>query len=125
MISGRALLIFPPNWSACVYGPHLALPLLAGGVRSLGIECSVWDLTQEFLRCFTTPPTRSEIVDASKRSDYATLDSLYFEWEDQFVALAKQAANPETSGLLSGFSFGHLRSLPLAEALQLLRNHSP
>lgn len=119
------ILLFPPNWSACVYGPHLALPLLAGSVRTLGNECSVWDLTQDFLRSFTIPPARDEIVTACKRSDYVVLDNLYFEWEDQFVALAGQVAEPETSGLLSGFSFSHLRTLPLAEALRLLRGGSP
>jgi len=120
-----SLLIFPPNWTACVYGPHLALPLLAGGIRSLGVGCSTWDLTQEFVRSYTTPPCSNKIVESSRSSDYAALDSLYFEWEDQFVALAGHMAEAKTSGLLSGFSFSHLRTLSLAVAVPLLRNGSP
>ena len=120
----NVVLLFPPNWSACVYGPHLALPLLAGGIRSLGMDCSVWDLTQEFMRSFTTPPCRSEIVEASDNSDFTELDKIYFDWEDQFVALDEHLTDPKTSGLLSGFSFGHLRNLPFADTIPVLHNGS-
>ncbi|MFZ1547313.1 MAG: radical SAM protein [Candidatus Nitrotoga sp.] len=103
----------------------MALPLLAGGIKSLGMSCSVWDLTQEYARRYTAPPSRDAIVDACRQSDFAKLDNLYFDWEDQFVALTDNVAEKNMSGLLSGFSFSQLRSLPLEEAATLFRNTSP
>jgi hypothetical protein len=123
-MKSSAVLLFPPNWTACVYGPHLALPLLAGGVRLLGGKCSTWDLTQEFLRSFTTSPSRATIVEACRSSDYGTLDNLYFDWEDQYIAAAGHMADARTSGLLSGFSYSHFRTVSLAEAIPLLRSSS-
>ena len=51
-----AVLLFPPNWSACVSGPHLALPLLAGMARATKWLVRTWDLSDEFYRTWVNPP---------------------------------------------------------------------
>jgi hypothetical protein len=111
----RAYLLFPPNWTACVSGPHLALPLLAGMGRGSEWQLETWDLSEEFYRTYATPPLRSAIVSACRDGDLDTLDRLYFAWEDQLRSLSWAGDDGPTFGLLSGFSFDHFLSLPLVD----------
>lgn len=116
----KAILLFPPNWSACVSGPHLALPLLAGMGRNSDWQIETWDLSEEFYRTYAKPPDRFTVWRASQAGDFDTLDRLYFAWEDQLRSM-QQACEGEVFGLLSGFSFPRFQSLPLAEVERLVR----
>lgn len=116
----KAILLFPPNWSASVSGPHLALPLLAGMARGLPEwEVETWDLSERFYRTNAVPPLRSAVVAASHNGDLDILDRLYFDWEDQLRSLAVAGDGPPF-GLLSGYSFGRFRSLPLSVVKRLV-----
>jgi hypothetical protein len=121
-MSNLAVLLFPPNWSACVSGPHLAMPLLAGAVRDYGWSALTWDLTASFYRSMSRLPQRREIVGATFRNDFDELDRLYFKWEDQFRKYPFDRPGYSFS-LLSGFSFGDLSGLPLAAVAQAIRTN--
>lgn len=97
------------------------MPLLAGMARGSGWHVETWDLSEEFYRTYATPPSYSAIVSACRKGDFDTLDRLYFAWEDQFRSLPWAGDDGPTFGLLSGFSFAHFRSLPLAEVERLTR----
>jgi Radical SAM superfamily len=116
-----AVLLFPPNWSACVSGPHLAAPLLAGAARDCDWNAISWDLTAAYFRCTSATPAREAIIDASARGDAEELDRFYFGWEDQ----VRENTNrwPDHSfTLLSGFDFDPLSHLPLAAVASDLRH---
>jgi hypothetical protein len=115
----KAILVFPPNWSACVAGPHLALPLLAGCAKAIGWEAVTLDLSEEFYRTVATPPSRDAIVKASLAEDFDELDRLYFKWEDQLCSAPSAGDGASGFGLLSGYPFRAMRELPLAEAARL------
>lgn len=100
--SNKAIFLFPPNWTACVSGPHLALPLIAGAVTKLSWETEVWDLSEEFYKLQGTQPDQKELLDACNIQDIETLDKLYFDWEDSYANLADEFGLK--FGLLSGFS---------------------
>jgi len=108
-------MIFPPNWSCCVSGPHLAAPLLAGVALAQNWACMSLDLTQEFCASMARPPVSHDIVDAAQGEKFEALDELYFAWEDGIHERAK-GCGTANFGLLSGFGFGELEKLPLAEA---------
>lgn len=112
----NAVLLFPPNWSACVNGPHLALPLLAGMARGTEWSVEVRDLSEEFYRISARPPCPAALRKAVQKGNFGALDQLYFTWEDQFQSLSRTAAGIDSLGLLSGYSFSEFQSLPLHEA---------
>ena len=119
---GSLLLLFPPNWSACVSGPHLALPLIAGASRNAGIEVQSWDLSWEFYRRYGTPPSSTELISACLEKDFNSLDKYYFRWEDSICNQADM--NNIQFGLLSGFSEKNFQSISLKALVQGLRNDS-
>jgi radical SAM family protein len=106
-----ALLLFPPNWTACVNSPHLGLPLLCGSAKRVGWNCETWDLSERFYRTHANPPARFSIVHAAANGDFATLDRLYFDWEDQLRSLPGLQGLNNPFGLLSGYSFAANKSL--------------
>jgi hypothetical protein len=116
-----AVLLFPPNWSACISGPHLAAPLLAGAARDCGWNAISWDLTAAYFRHTSAPPGRQAIVDASERGDAEELDRLYFDWEDEVQENTSRWPGQSFS-LLSGFDFDPLSHLPLATVASDLRH---
>jgi len=114
----KAVLIFPPNWSACVYAPHLALPLLAGVARGLHTwNIETWDLSSEFYKAHAVPPRRDELITASKAGDFENLDKMYFCWEDKLRLVSAAGGD---LGLLSGYQLSRYRSLPLSEAVKVI-----
>jgi hypothetical protein len=117
----RIVLIFPPNWTACASGPHLAMPLLAGTTRGTLCNAETWDLSQEFYCTNAVPPSRPDVIGASQNRDFILLDQLYFDWEDQLRSLlrSEDAAN---FGLFSGFDFPSLESMPLATVAEVVRH---
>jgi len=115
-----AALLFPPNWSACVSGPHLAMPLLAGVARANGWDALCWDLSETFYRTMSNPPSGESIRIACASNDFEKLDKLYFNWEDQFRRfLADKGAC--AFGLLSGFGFQQFSSLPLKKVVDAIQ----
>ena len=120
MDNGKCVLLFPPNWSACISGPHLALPLLAGGAKASGWDVETWDLSEEFYRRFCRLPETSAIIIASQKANFGTLDKLYFDWEDQLRSHCSGNENSTGLGLLSGYSFSQFQKLPLTEVQQLV-----
>lgn len=109
-----AVLLFPPNWSACTYAPHLALPLLAGTAVP-GWRIETWDLSADFYSLHASPPPRAQLLQAVRNEDFDLLDALYFAWEDEFQ-LASSTHKKSKFGLLSGFSFREYFHLSLREA---------
>lgn len=116
----KVLLLFPPNWSACVSGPHLAMPLLAGAAMTMGCTVEVVDLSEQFYRTYALPPTRAAVSKASREQNFEALDQLYFDWEDQLRQNPSGAEYGVTFGLLSGYHFEYLRSRPLSEIVNHL-----
>lgn len=96
------IMIFPPNWSACVNGPHLALPIIAGSLNKNNFEVEIWDLSEEFYRIHGNRPQNEILIDTTAKNDFPKLDQLYFEWEDSFLEIAEEYNN--SFGLLSGFN---------------------
>jgi hypothetical protein len=121
----KALLLFPPNWSACVAGPHLALPLLAGAGKEMGWQVEVWDLSEEFYLTSCDPPSRAAVSQSVREQNYDELDGIYFRWEDQLRALPCAGELGRSFGLLTGYSFAPWRSLPLSEVARLTRTGTP
>jgi hypothetical protein len=114
-----AAFVFPPNWSACVSGPHLAVPLLASVARNSFWDAVCCDLSAAYYNSIATAPDAISLKRAVSRRDFAQLDDLYFEWEDQYQGLVH---SPATSfGLLSGFDFEELGARPLAEVDSVIR----
>src|SRR5688572_28133339 len=97
----KAILLFPPNWSAIVSGPHLAMPLLAGVAKRLGWESETWDLSEAFYRTYAAPPTRYAVEKAAKNGSFVKLDQLYFDWEDQLRSHQETGKFGSDFGLLS------------------------
>jgi len=121
MYRKRAILIFPPNWSACTSSPHLALPLLVGASRKLDWYIETWDLSEQFYRIFSIPPSRNAIFSALSQADFNALDELYFNWEDQLRSIPSFAREAVPFRLLSGYRLSKLRSLPLEEVKRLVQ----
>lgn len=115
-------LLFPPNWSACVSGPHLALPLMSGIALRLGWTAEIRDLSQEFGSVYTQIPSASQMAETSNLGDFEALDDLYFSWEDQFRSLAATCSSGWRFGLLSAFSFDAHSQMPLARVLEQIRS---
>lgn len=111
-----SLLLFPPNWSACVSGPHLALPLIAGALKREHIDVSVYDLSEEFYRLYGHQPDNAAIRKACDDEDIGILDDLYFKWEDSFLPLAKK--HGQAFGLLSGFNGGNYNGEDIDDLVQ-------
>lgn len=98
----KAILVFPPNWSACVNGPHLALPIIAGSLKNYNFEVDIWDLSEEFYRTNGNRPPNEILIETAAKNDFRQLDELYFKWQDSFLELAEEYNN--SFGLLSGFN---------------------
>jgi len=117
----NCVLLFPPNWSACTSGPHLALPLVAGATRSQPEwNVETWDLHADFCRRYSATPSRDAIRSSVLSEDYAALDKLYFAWEDEFKGIA---ADRSLFGLLSGFEYPHLNDLAFSDAVVTSAQH--
>jgi hypothetical protein len=111
MSSFSAVMLFPPNWSACVNGPHLALPLLGGVAHELAEwNLRVWDLNADFYSENTKPPALPEIVRGCADRDFGLLDKLYFAWEDS-VKVPTGNGYGLFEGLLSGYSFPEFKDI--------------
>jgi hypothetical protein len=100
--NSKVILVFPPNWSSCVNGPHLALPIIAGSLKKYNYEVTIWDLSEEFYRLMGNRPSQEILINAATKNDFQQLDKLYFKWEDSFLEIAKGHNN--RFGLLSGFN---------------------
>lgn len=111
----RSILLFPPNWTACTSGPHLALPLLAGTSRGTDWQVETWDLTGEFYGVHAGLPVRRALIDASHAGDFARLDNLYFDWEDKIRGFPWTGDDRQGFRLLSGFPLTRFHALPLSE----------
>lgn len=112
-MSIKVFLLFPPNWSACVNGPHLALPLLSGVSRNYSeSRITVWDLSLDYYNHRGCAPLLTEITQPATDGDYKRLDWLYFQWQDRYLP---SQSGESGFGLLSGFSFPVFQQLPLAE----------
>lgn len=112
-----AVLLFPMNWSACVSGPHLACPLLAGVARDSRWCGQTWDLSEEYFRAFDQAPKAGELVKAVEHGNFETLDELYFTWEDEIRGATTTAKESGRFRLLSGYSFCRSEHLPLREVV--------
>ncbi len=117
----KVILLFPPNWSACVSGPHLALPLLAGASRKLNWHVEIWDLSEQFYLTFSTPPSQHAILSACSKADFDTLDTLYFEWEDQLRLIPSATDDTTKFRLLSGYPLTGFQTLPLEQVKHLVQ----
>ncbi|TET34910.1 MAG: radical SAM protein [Planctomycetota bacterium] len=118
----KAILLFPPNWSFCTPGPHLALPLLAGSVSSISCPVEAWDLNQLFYQTYSSPPKNDRIIEASSQNNYEALDELYFKWEDELKNVGSSLGNNSEFRLLSGYCFSDYYSLPPNEIVRALEN---
>ena len=96
----KIILLFPPNWSACVNGPHLALPLIAGSVNDLS-DVETWDLSEEYYNTYGKRPNNMDIVMACKKKEYELLNKIYFDWEDSYIPHYNK--KNYCFGLLSGY----------------------
>jgi hypothetical protein len=119
-MNSKVVFLFPPNWTACVAGPHLALPLLSGIATKLGWYSEVWDLSEVFYRTYGNSPSRHSIVEATRNRNFAELDRLYFDWEDELRSVPLANAFGSSFGLLSGYSFSELASLRLDQVDEVL-----
>ena len=97
----KIVLLFPPNWSAVVNSPHLALPLVAGALDEDYSLLEIWDLSKEFYDRNGSRPDNKLIIDACDNGNITLLDKLYFDWENYFIELAKD--HKLEFGLISGF----------------------
>ena len=120
--TNKCILIFPPNWSACVSGAHLALPLIAGAIKATVSNISVWDMSEEFYRLYGKQPDNVEIQKACANEDIEKLDNLYFDWEDSFIPMAKKFNH--SFGLLSGFSNGAFKAKNINTLAKKLNNET-
>lgn len=111
LMNRSAVLVFPPNWTACVNSPHLALPLIAGAAKTYGWHCETFDLSEYFYRTYGRPPARENVVSAASNQRFKELDKLYFDWEDQFRSHRSSLESGNEFGLLSGYSFAGQRTL--------------
>jgi len=116
LMNHRAVLIFPPNWSACVSGPHLALPLIARMLEGLGWGVDTWDLSEDFYGLIGDRIDNKDLLISSSLGDYDGLDQLYFDWEDSILPLAKEY--DLNFGLISGFSGGPFSSSGVPELFE-------
>jgi|GEM_PF-1638827 radical SAM family protein len=114
-----ALLLFPPNWTVCASGPHLALPLLAGMSRGIDWYTRCWDLTTEFAHCHSRFPSRESLIASVVKERYDELDEVYFRWEDEFRIHLTGNSVGSRFGLLSGYQVAEWASLPLADAAMM------
>ncbi len=114
MAKNLAVLLFPPNWSVCTNGPHLALPLLAGAARHVGWTALTWDLSRDFYQSRAQQPTQSVLCSPTERHDYSALDKIYFAWEDQLRQLDSKDT-PRRFCLLSGFAFPQFENVAMAD----------
>jgi len=119
-MNDKVVLLFPPNWTACVAGPHLAMPLLAGVAKTISWQVESWDLSELFYRTYATPPSHSLVTEAVRGNDFRTLDRIYFGWEDQLRS-SSTSFGCSNFGLLSGYPFDEMRFLPLARVEEMTR----
>jgi len=86
-MDNKILFIFPPNWSAIVPSPHLALPLLSGSCFKIGWDTEIWDISNEFYNNYAIKPQYNTLLNSVLNKDFMLLDNIYFEWENQFISL--------------------------------------
>lgn len=108
------LCVFPPNWSACVSAPHLALPMMSGAAHVAGWNCETLDLSALYYSTSLARPLQSEIEQAVRSSDYPSLDAMYFKWEDDI----RRASVRQEFQLLSGFPSSPWSDVPLSEVAE-------
>ena len=117
----KAVLVFPPNWSACVAGPHLAMPLLAGVACEVDWDVEIWDLSAEYYSASSQVPATDSVINASQLGEFARLDELYFKWEDNLRLLHGSTNGGYQFGLLSGYLFPRFEESPLREVAANVR----
>jgi hypothetical protein len=101
---------------------------LAGVGREAGWRVECCDLTAEFCRAYCSPPAANRLCRAISGNDYAQVDALYFDWEDQFQSISGGFEHALDFRLLSGYLLRRFRDLPLARVVNELKDgtiHSP
>jgi Radical SAM superfamily len=119
----KAVLLFPPNWSACVNSSHLALPLLAGSGNGIeGWEIEIKDLSADYYFKKSGSLSTEAVSKAVLNKDYQVLDQLYFSWEDEIQTKTADNGYGNSFRLLSGYSFSELNKVKLlSDVLDYIR----
>lgn len=115
----KVLLVFPPNWSACVNSPHLALPLLAGQLPE-NSNFTLLDLNQTFYKKYNTAPSPEDVSNSSEARDVDKLNEIYLKWSEPYEDLAKD--HNHSFGLISGFTNGSFNALNTNELYENVKN---
>ncbi|NQU23857.1 MAG: hypothetical protein HQ567_21455 [Candidatus Nealsonbacteria bacterium] len=85
-------------------------------------DVRTWDLSADFYHQNSTQPTLKEILSASVDHDCASLDKLYFAWEDSLRTATTVGRHGILCGLLSGYSFPELcRIMHLRDVMHPIR----
>lgn len=117
------LLLFPPNWSACVNSPHLALPLMAGALTNSGYKVETIDLSNLYYQQFDNIPDQNKLELSCKTEDFGIIDQMYFKWQEPFEEIAKRFNSQ--FGLISGFTGDSISSYNFEELLIKTHNGTP
>lgn len=76
-------LIFPPTWSLCCGGPHIALPLLKAALEKNGIPTTVCDLNRELGTSLPDSISAEECVSSAQEGSIEAMNDIYFRVEDR------------------------------------------
>src|SRR5437868_5345852 len=86
----KLMLLFPPSWTLATGGPHLALPLLAGFLRTKGTDLEVCDLNWEIADHFGVAIDSSVARRACEPPTIERMNAPYFRAEDRLNETAKK-----------------------------------
>lgn len=123
MKSVAVSLLFPPGWTLYSGGPHLALPLLGGMLKTIGCDVRIGDLNAEAALRFILPSTLVELDTAVQTETIEALNARYFEEEEALRRVAGRFGGDWDLRL--GFSYRDLSPFSSRQSLLAAERESP
>ena len=121
--SAQFLLIAPPGWTLYSGGPHLAMPLLASGLKSRGVDVTVRDLNAEISAETARPIAVAEIIQACSGESLRSMNDVYFASQRPFETIA--APYDAAWDLRLGFSYNEFSCFSSRQSLLAADLESP
>lgn len=119
----RLVLCFPPSWTSSTGSPHLAVPLLAASLQSIGWQTTVFDLNWDFLASNALLISDETVRRAVATDDPKVMDGLVFDLEDRLQSIASAFGgswNPH-----EGYTYRDRACRSLHKALSAAEQASP
>ena len=119
----RVALFFPPGWTLVTGSPHVALPLLAGHLRAVGIDVWLRDLNIEAATAVGVKISGDSAGAGSAVGSLEAMNEPYFEAEDHLMKEARQFGGTWNAQL--GFEFFDAPQRSSTQSVEAISRCSP